>query len=384
MSLGVRVVHVSASEAGAIARELAQAFGSTPERGPSGSNPVVVFYFVGSELDFPAIAEQLARAFPQSRTVGCTTCGEIGPMGCTSGQVVALALEPPARVEAIVLDDVRALKFEPAVAAVQQLNDRFGTADPRTRVLVTLTDGLSGAEELLLAATKTAAPGVALVGGSAADDFRFRATQVAVDGRAATGAAVLVMLEPQRPFVPFHLHHYARGATPVVVTEAEPGRRVVSRLNGFPAVPELIKIFAIDEAKLREEPASALARAVFGFSVGSSTFLRSVMAVQGDALLMGGVIEEGTLLYPMIGGDLVEATREGLARALRSVPDPQALLLFNCGGRLWEATTTGSTEALAEAMLPIAGVGFSTYGEQFGHVQVNHTLTGLVFGRPDV
>lgn len=373
--MSVRVVHLSATEADAVARELEQEF--------SGSNPVVVLYFVGSELDFPAIAAAIARTFPQGRTVGCTTCGEIGPAGCTMGRVVVLALDRPGRAEALLLDDVRGLKFEPAIAAVEQLDGRFGGADPSTRVLITLTDGLSGAEEVLLAAAKSAAPEVALVGGSAADGFEFVATSVAVDGQAATGAAVLLMLEPQRPFRPFHLHHYAHGGKPVVVTGAEPARRLVTRLNGFSAVSELSKIFQFDEAKLRDDPNAALMGAVFGFPIGSATFLRSVMTVQGDALLMGGAIDEGTLLYPMICGDLVAATREGLEQALGWVANPEALLLFNCGGRLMEAQMTDRVDDLARAMTPIPAAGFSTYGEQFGHVQVNHTLTGLVFGRAD-
>jgi hypothetical protein len=99
---------------------------------------------------------------------------------------------------------------------------------------------------------------------------------------------------------------------------------------------------------------------------------------------MGDALDEGALLYPMVGGDLVEATREGLGAAMRSVANPEGLLLFNCGGRLWEAQATDRVAELAAAMQPIPAAGFSTYGEQFAHVQVNNTLTGLVFGRPDV
>ncbi|KIG11744.1 hypothetical protein DB30_02573 [Enhygromyxa salina] len=68
----------------------------------------------------------------------------------------------------------------------------------------------------------------------------------------------------------------------------------------------------------------------------------------------------GVPLYPMAAGDIVAATTAGLARALTRVPEPQGLLLFNCGGRLWEARARGLVEQLGTAMLPIPGAGFTT------------------------
>ncbi len=49
---------------------------------------------------------------------------------------------------------------------------------------------------------------------------------------------------------------------------------------------------------------------------------------------------------------------------------------------MWEANTLNVVDELAQAMSPIPAAGFTTYGEQFGPLQVNHTLTGLIFGVP--
>jgi hypothetical protein len=375
MSSGLAVAHADSAQLEGLVREL--------RAGLDGEEPALVLFFASATLDFASVAGSLREAFPNSLSVGCTTCGEIGARGCTSGELVALALAPPARAEAALIEELGERPYERAVALVEELDARFADTPPEARVLISLTDGLSGAEELLLAAVAAAAPKVALAGGSAADDFRFEATQVAVDGRVATGAAVLLMLAPGRPFAPFHLHHYQREGEPVIVTGADPPRRLVTRINGFPAPAQIAELFGLDEAAMREDPESALAQIVFGFSLGDKLFLRSVMNVQGEALLMGGAIEEGTLLYPMAAGDLVAATRAGLEAAMASVAEPAGLLLFNCGGRLWEATAAGRVDELAEAMLPLPGVGFSTYGEQFAGLQINHTLTGLVFGRGD-
>jgi hypothetical protein len=382
MSTGLSVAHARSADAKQIARELVEQLGA--------ETPALVLFFVSSKLAFADVAKAVAEAFPASLTVGCTTCGEIGPEGCSVGRVSALALAAPLRARAVLLEQVAELKYERYVEAIDVLIAQLLDADgstlaqrPDDFVFLSLTDGLSGTEELLLAALAGAASKVPLVGGSAADDFEFKATQVALGERVSTGSAVLLLLEPNRPFAAFHLNHYTHAGAPIVVTEADPARRLVSRLDGYPAIPFLAKLVGVDEQRLRDDPFGTLGarQAVFGFEVGPETFMRSVMSIVGEDLLMGGSLEEGALIYPMAAGDVVDATREGLARALERVPDPEGLLLFNCGGRIWEAAARGLISALAAAMQPIPAAGFTTYGEQFGTVQINHTLTGLVFGR---
>jgi hypothetical protein len=47
---------------------------------------------------------------------------------------------------------------------------------------------------------------------------------------------------------------------------------------------------------------------------------------------------------------------------------------------MWEAIAQNRVSELADAMHTRIAAGFTTYGEQFGALQVNHTLTGLVLG----
>lgn len=349
----------------------------------------MVLYFASSEIDFPDLAREIARVFAGSLVVGCTTCGEIGPAGCTTGRVSAFAFGPQVNARATLFDGMTELKFDHAVAEVEALLRTIADSPERVRsqperfVFVSLTDGLAGAEELLLTAIASVAPGVQLVGGSAGDDFRFASTWVAVGERACQGGGALVLLEPKLEFEPFHLHHYVREGQAMVVTEAEPTRRLVSRIDGYPAVEVLARVARFDEVTLRAEPSVLLRREpiVFGFVAGPTTFMRSVMTVIGDDLLLGGSLEEGTVIYTMRAGDVVDETRRGIQAALRTVERPVGLLLFNCGGRMWEAASQGRVAELARAMLPIRGAGFTTYGEQFRAVHLNQTLTGLVFGQ---
>jgi hypothetical protein len=56
------------------------------------------------------------------------------------------------------------------------------------------------------------------------------------------------------------------------------------------------------------------------------------------------------------------------------------MLVCDCILRNLEATRTGQKEALGELFRRNNAVGFSTYGEQFGGVHINQTLTGIAIG----
>ena len=379
----VRVAHARGDDPSQIADQLVESLGSP--------RPSVVLFFCSSQLPFEEVAVRVQAAFGEVLTVGSTTCGEIGPDGCTTGRVSAIALSEPVRAAARVIDRAADFRFAdgaPLVGALlEDLNETSATLAQRPGdfVLVTLSDGLAGGEEVLLASIHDAAPGVGLVGGSSADDFRFQSTATALRGRAHPGGSVVLLLEPRVPFHPFHLHHFSRSEDPIYITAAQPLERLVSRIDGYPAVPWLAERMGFDEGALRDRPGEVLNQTpvVFGTRNRNATFMRSVMNVQGDSLLMGGAIEEGAIVYLMQGADLIGATRDGIEAASSVVPEPAGALLFNCGGRMWEAATLGKVQELGEAMGRLPCAGFTTYGEQFGTMQINHTLTGLVFGSTD-
>ncbi len=360
------------------------------ERRLSPCEPGAVLYFSHPRHDFGAVAAEIQERFPDALTVGCTTMGEIGPSGLTQGAVVGLALGSPCRAAAVCIPSLCRFRFEDGARLVGELSDQLGLEQggisASRHVLVTLTDGLSGMEEILVASIGACLPTVPLVGGSAGDGTRFEQTLVAMGGQAHQGAAVVMLLEPAVPFHAFQLHHYRPSAGRVVVTRAEPKRRLVSGLNGRPAAVVLAELFGISVEQLRSGGALETARhgIQFAFHVGGTHYMRSVMTVQDHALLLGGAVEEGSILTVMEAGDIVEATRDGVGAAVKSLAgEPAVMLAFNCGGRLLEAKDRGVLQAFSEATCPHPCVGFTTYGEQFGSMQVNHTLTALLLGWPD-
>ncbi len=363
---------------------------TTLERRLGPCAPAIVLYFAHPKHDFSILAKCAEQRFPGAITAGCTTMGEIGPEGMSDGAVVAMALGSPCRSAAVMVPDLCNFRFEDgrrlAEALASQLDLQPTGVVPSRHVLLTLTDGLSGMEEILVASLGAHLPLVPLVGGSAGDGTRFERTYVSLGGEVRSGAAVVVLLEPGVPFHAFQLHHYRPTSGRVVVTRAEPKRRIVSSLNGRPAAKVLAELFGVDEDKLRSGGIEELVRprVQLGFNVGGSYYMRSVMTLQGDDALLGGAVEEGSILTVMRAGDIVQATRDGVEAARAALGSPAAAMLaFSCGGRLLEAHLEDVLPELQEVTSQLPCAGFTTYGEQFGPMQVNHTLTALMLGWPD-
>lgn len=347
-----------------------------------GVDPAVVFVFASPERDLPAITAGLQRRWPGVPVVGCTTMGELGPDTFSTGGVSAFALGAPARAASVLVEDLAAFEVADGSAIVDQLSAELGgPPHPETHVFVTLTDGLSGLEELLVASIALAAPEVGLVGGSAGDDFKFEETLVALGEERSSRGGVVTLIEPGVPFTAFRAHNFRPTDRRLVVTEADPISRRVFELDGRPGPEVIAEALGVTEAEL---PPIVASEAVFGFGAGDHPFLRSVMAVQDGALVMGGGVGRGAVLTLMRGEDLVDRTREQVEAALAELPGgAQGALMFWCGGRHLEATARGLVEPVHSALAQTRTAGFVTYGEHFGAQQVNHTLTALAFGAGD-
>ena len=347
-------------------------------------SPQVVLVFHSPAHDPAVVAEAIHAAFPEATTVGCTSAGEIGPLGFQRGGISALALGGAARGAAVrvAAEDVRLYDVPRRVG---QLAAAIGRSPlelaPHRQLFITLTDGLVAGGEQLLAGLGEAAPGMPIVGGSAGDDDRLEETFVWVDGEAASAHNAILLLEPGVPFTTFAVHHFRPTDQRAVVTGARPGQHRVHELDGFPAAQRFARLVGLAPGALDRGALRTLdLRRQLGFLVGDDLYMRGILSVEGDDLVLGGAVEEGMVLRLAEAGDLVGDTRQGVSEALARLSGPAAAALhFNCFGRLVQCPPE-QLPALhhAAATGPVAG--FSTLGEQFGPLQVNYTLAGLLLG----
>ncbi len=357
---------------------------------PRDGAPRLVLAFHSVSHDPAEVAREFHEGMPGVTTLGCTSSGEIGDRGMLQGGISAIGLAPIAfAVERV--ERVSSFLFEHGAGIVGRLAAGLGRSpaelDPRRHLFITLIDGMSGNEARLATAVSLAAPGLPIVGGCAGDDERYRETWTFLRGEAMPSSALVLAIEPAVPFVPFAVHHYEPATERVVVTAADPETNRISEIDGRPAVEVYAALAGVPMSDVRRDPRVLVGQPVqFGVRVGREFFVHSVMASEGDELIMAVPVGRGLVLNVARATDILEATRSGVRRVKELLRGrAHAALLFNCAGRMFEARRREIVDELWDAMsdgVPVAG--FSTYGEQFGPMLVNHTVTGVVFGGGEV
>lgn len=341
----------------------------------------LVMLFISPEADLRHVARQAAR-LPARHVVGCTTAGEISARGYEEGAVVATAF--PDRhfaAETLLIPNLDRFSRTEAASAFLQARQALAQEFPHFphEFSILLVDGLSTMEDRLTSALAAGAGTVPLIGGSAGDGTRFRDTFVLHHGQLLQNAAVLSVLRGTCPVRAVNMDHLEPTNRKMVVTEADPAARIVRRINGEPAAQEYARILGKDPAMLDHLTFAAHPLAV---RVGARHHVRAIqqMLPSGD-LLFFAAIDTGVVLTLTRPHNLAAHLDAELTR-LAEPARPLAVLAFDCILRRIEARENQLTGAVSEILRHHRVHGFSTYGEQFGPMHVNHTLTGCVFYPP--
>ena len=110
----------------------------------------LVLFFCSSDYDRDALAAEMARRFAGVPVVGCTTAGEIGPLGCRDHSIagVSFAAEVCTAVDRPPRRPAAAFEIPDGVAFAQDLRRRLREPRPGGEAgnsfAFLLVDGLSG------------------------------------------------------------------------------------------------------------------------------------------------------------------------------------------------------------------------------------------------
>lgn len=342
-----------------------------------------VFVFASPEADLAALAAQAPAVFGSARVCGCSTSGEITTRGYDSGQIVAFALPAAGfAVEQLVIDRLDRLDPRALIADLVRARQALGRRAPdwTHECAVLLIDGLSGQEDALVAALSGGLGTVPVVGGSAGDAARFENAPVFARGMLRENAAVLTLIRSAWELRPFCFAHQRPTERRMVVTLADPSRRLVARINDEPAAREYARALGMLPEQLTPFVFAAhplLVRA------GGRHHVRSIQQVEPDGgLTFFAAIDEGLVLTLAEPVDMVAHLREELAGLADEAP-PAAILAFDCFFRRLEAEGRQLSRQVSDLLVAHGVCGLSTYGEQVGAMHVNQTLTGLAFYTPE-
>jgi hypothetical protein len=347
-----------------------------------------VVFFCSAHYDLDVLGRRLADRFGDVELVGCSTAGEISPEGYEDHSIVGLGFERDDYVT--VAEHIDSLSVtslgrvcEMVRSLLQRLQLRAPSAGAANTFAMLLIDGMSGIEESVLSAISRELGEIALVGGSAGDNLRFRETVVFHRGEFRAGSAVLLLVHTWLPFEVFKTQHFVSSDTKMVITEADPVRRVVSEINAEPASEEYARLVGVDAGRIAQP--IVLATHPVLVRVGGDDYARSIQKVNDDgSLTFYCAIDEGIVLAAGSGADIVADLDRLFTRITERVGLPEAVLGFDCIFRRLELQQRRLERTVSNLLAANRVIGFSTYGEQFNAMHLNQTFSGVALGsRPE-
>ncbi|MEP2892735.1 FIST N-terminal domain-containing protein [Tateyamaria sp.] len=339
--------------------------------------------FISPIADFESVIAEARRHYPDTDVVGCTTAGEISASGYDENKIIAIGFPATGfATTSLLIEDIHQLN-------PQALNDRV--ALERVRLLelnrdmpngfaLLVVDGLSLAEDALTTVISPALRDMPLFGGSAGDGTNFQETLVSLNGQVAVNAAVLTLVRSVYRTHVFSLDHLVPTEQQMVVTEADPARRIVKSINAELAAPEYARIVGKDPAQLDRFTFASHPVVV---RIGGAHHVRAIQQVNDDGeLVFFSAIDEGMVLTTATPQNMVEHLSRKLAELSDRGP-PAHIIGCDCILRRIEAEQTQMTRDLSKILSTHNVTGFSTYGEQIGPLHVNHTMSGVAIYESD-
>ncbi|MCH9764600.1 MAG: FIST C-terminal domain-containing protein [Alphaproteobacteria bacterium] len=342
---------------------------------------ILAFYAI--DHDAEKMSSALAYAFPDIPITGCSTAGEITPVGAVQGGILLVAFPRAGfRIHTGLIEDISNFGVERAAQMVRKLKSQIRDDSDRAlrdRVFaMMMVDGLSNAEEPLIAAIHWAMNEIQLVGGSAGDGLSFENTSLIYDGNVVASGAALIFVECDVPFRIFKTQNFEPTATKLVVTAADSHNRIVYELNAEPAALEYAT--AID---LLPEDLGPFSFASYPLvvKIGGDYYCRSIRNMNPDrSLSFFCAIDEGLVFTVATPTDIVASTASALKDVESSMGKIDFVLGFECVLRRLDAENRQVRHKVEDIYQRYNVVGFHTYGEQYNAMHLNQTLTGIAFG----
>lgn len=349
------------------------------------AQPGFVLFFCSVEYPLPALEQALAACFGDIPLAGCTTAGEITPRGYDQGTLCAIGFS--ARHFQVQLACIQQLAEFDLFKAQRLVDGLLRQRPPQdvaasTRPFVlTLLDGLSAQEEMVLLALEAALGNIAHFGGSAGDDNLLSATHIFANGRFQQGAAAVIMVHTALPFEVFSTHHVTALHDKLVVTAASADLRTVLELNAEPAAQVYAETVGLPIAALE---AKVFAMHPLAVRIGSEYYLRAIQRVNPDgSLTFYCAVGLGAVLTTMQPQPILPDLQQRFAAIEQRIGPPLITIGCDCVLRRLESAHRQTLDGASAFFRQHRVLGFNTYGEHFQGVHLNQTFTGVVIARPE-
>lgn len=341
------------------------------DRALVGPDPKLMIVFCSEGCDPHAVLRQVNDRSGGVPLIGCSTPGEISPIGPSEGGVVVTALGGDGFSIGTAAAGTASRDLRSSGAAAARCLS--GIEERPHRVLLLLTDGLMGDQrEVLRGVYRVLGAGVPLVGGCVGGRGTTRSFQMHGD-QVLAGSVVAAGIGSDGPLGIGVRHGWRRVGEPMLVTDS--GGNRVHTLDGRPALDVYLdRLGASEAARTSKEELAALAL-VHPLGLGRRGGEEEIRLIAGGdfadrSLLCVAEVPRAALVW-LMEGDVDSLRSAGSAacndslEALAGDP-PLGVLAFECVGRRPVLGDDGIRTEIGEIMkcaggAPVAGI--YTHGE---------------------
>lgn len=339
-----------------------------------------VIFFCSADYDLDRLAYEMKGTF-SCPVIGCTTAGEIGTRYMNGGMVAVSLSSKVFRLHPYMITQLKRFDVISAKEIADDLSSKLTLSaelDPEKMFSILLIDGLSVLEELITAALHSVLRGVPLIGASAGDSLDFKETKVYFNGEFTSDAAIFSLIETSLDFETFKIQHFVPSEKDLIITEADPSKRIVYEIDGGPAAEEYAGIIGLNVEELTSQ---TFAMYPVMLQIGDDWYVRSIQKMNDDgSLTFFCAIDEGLPLIVAKGVGIVDTLNEKIRELETDFSEIELTIGFDCILRRLEIMEKKLSKDVENELRKIKFIGFSTFGEQFNSLHINQTLTGVTIG----
>lgn len=347
-------------------------------------NRSLVILFFSIDHAGQHLKESIEKHFADTLVIGCTTAGEIGPLGYANKSISAIGFSADHfKASYVHYPNLSQLEYnqwaEKSIKGHSEHHSRYKQADDLTTFGLLLIDGMTKHEEPLTRIISSSIPNMPIVGGSAGDELHYQNTYILLNGELHTDSGLLLFITTDLPFTPIKTQHLKASDKRMVVTEADPKSRTIKEINARPAAIEYANLLGL--SSVEEITTEILAANPVVVLLGEEEYVRSIQQINADlSLTFYCAIDVGIVMRLAVGGDLVKSLETTFGEVENRVGPIQAMITFDCILRRIENENRQLADTVSALFQKYHCVGFNTYGEQFNGLHVNQTCTAIAIG----
>lgn len=236
--------------------------------------------------------------------------------------------------------------------------------------IIIISSGLTIDAEQIIKGVKDFDETIPLYGGLAGDDLTMKASYVFSNDFESSNALIALVLDNEKIKVQ-GLATSGWDDIGIEKTITKSNGNIVYTIDDEPAVDVFVKFFKFTDSVDNRSEIVAMNFAQYPLQLkkdNGNTVLRAPLMVdiESRALIFAGGIPQGSKVKFSVppGFDLIEKTAERISSLKKTIPDPDAVLMFSCKARhLALGPMTGDEAGKIRSIWDKPLIGFFTYGE---------------------